>query len=115
MVYVRFMLLLAVWELSHHGLIWNQKTILFHYNVKNGNFDGNSGCLILTAPQQLTSYTMTVNGVTYSASTLSSARLEGQLIKPWLSPLPISAVSGKFEFQHGSNAGSRGVFRADLM
>lgn len=84
------------------------------FNVENGNFDGNSGYLILNAPRQLTSYTMTVNGVTYPATTLSSARLEGQLIKPGLGPHPISAVSGKFEFQHGRNAVAVGAFGFDL-
>jgi hypothetical protein len=83
------------------------------FTVENGTFD-TAGYMVLARPLELSSYTMKLNGIVYSASTLSSAKLEGQLIKPGLGPSPISAVSGEFEFQHGKKAGARGAFGADL-
>jgi hypothetical protein len=79
--------------------------------VNGGGTINSDGSLALN---NLATYSLTANQQSFPQNTLTSQRVNGNLIKPASGVPPISAVAGDFQFQHGSSATVNGAFGTNL-
>lgn len=61
-----------------------------------------------------TTYSLKVNGTDFARHTITSERIDGNLLGPGTDPAPITGAIGEFHFEHGGAATVHGGFGADL-
>jgi len=79
--------------------------------ANNGGTINSDGTLALNS---LATYSLTANNQPFLQATLTSQKVNGNLIRPASGSPAISAAAGDFQFQHGSSATVNGVFGTNL-